>query len=156
MRLSILWTAYLSSRLPCHPSHLTWTREHVIPKSVIPGIAGDPRNIIPLPREINNARGVLPYTDDFENGVIVRSCHQCPNPGHCIGSAVITPSGVNPPSAFKGPIARSVLYSVAQHPKLTEFIHENILDIDTAIKWDSRYPMSRAEKQWIDSLEIEL
>jgi len=155
MRLSILssvWTAYLASRLPCHPTYLTWSREHVIPKSVIPSLANDPRNIIPMPMVTNNARGNRPYTDDWENGSLVYACSNCPHPGFCAGAAVMTPSGLHPPNAFKGPIARSVLYSVGEHPKLSELINDRVLNIDTAIKWDSHFPMTKEEKDWLDSL----
>jgi endonuclease I len=65
---------------------------------------------------------------------------------------VMTPEGAHPPDFLKGPIARSVLYSVGEYPKMAELIHNKVLDIDTAIRWDSTFPMSKAEKLWLDSL----
>lgn len=65
---------------------------------------------------------------------------------------MITPEGVLPPDAFKGPIARSVLYSVGVHPKFAETINDQVLDLGTAIKWDSLFPITKAEMDWIDSI----
>jgi len=154
MRFLPLWTGYLVSQVPCHPLHLTWSREHVIPKCLTPNknITEDPRNIIPLPRAINNARGHSRYTDKWDGGQVVHACPTCPTPGFCRGSAIITPNGIVPPDTFKGPIARSVLYSIGAHPKFAPTINDQVLDLETAIKWDSVFPMTRAEKDWIDSL----
>jgi endonuclease I len=157
MRISIfssVFTGYLASKLPCHPHYLTWSREHVIPKSVVPNrnVTEDPRNIIPMPKLINNARSNRPYTEQWKDGFLKYSCSKCPHPGFCRASMVLTPLGAHPPDVLKGPIARSVLYSVGKHPKLLEVIDEKVLSIDTAIIWDRHFPMSPAEKQWIDSL----
>lgn len=150
MRLNIVFTTYLASRLPCHPLYLDWSREHVIPQSLMrsPG----PRNIIPLPKPLNQARGNRPYTDDFKDGYVTYSCSNCPHPGYCAGSAIISPSGINPPNAFKGLVARSVIEMAFKYPHLMQDINDNVLNIDTAIKWDRMYPMTEQEKDWIRSL----
>ena len=154
MRLSPIWITYLASQVPCPPLSLTWTREHVIPKALTPNrnITEDPRNIIPLPKSINNARGHKRYTDKWENGYIVHACPDCPTPGFCRGSATLSTDGVTPPDVFKGPIARSVLYSVGAHPKFAQTINDKVLDLETAIEWDRKFPMTMAEKEWFDSL----
>lgn len=150
MRLNIVFTTYLASRLPCHPLYLDWSREHVIPKSIMksPG----PRNIIPLPKLLNTARGNRPYTDEWKDGYIVHSCSNCPNPGVCAGSSLVSPAGVNPPNVLKGIIARSVLASVHDRPQTIKIINDKVLNVDTAIKWDRQFPMNQQEKDWIDSL----
>lgn len=157
MRISVFstaWTGYLASRLPCHPSYLTWTREHVIPKSIIADrrVTEDPRNIIPLPANINHARSSLPYSSDADDGSPVYSCTHCIYPGTCRGAGIKTKQGFVPPDAFKGPIARSALTIAFKYPKHAHAIHKQVLDLDTAIKWDSQYPMSKEEEDWIRSL----
>lgn len=149
-----LWTAYLGSQLPCHPDHMVWSREHVIPKSIIPSkpITENIHNLIPMPKRLNNARGNRPYTDECEDGYIVYACAECPNPGLCRASAVVSRSGVLPPDVFKGPIARSVLHSVGRFPKLHDSINSKVLDLDIAIKWDSQFPMSVQEQEWFNSI----
>lgn len=151
---SSVFTGYLASKLPCHPHYLTWSREHVFPKSIIPNrnVTEDPRNIIPMPNNINHARSNYPYTEMWKGGYLRYSCSNCPHPGFCRASMIISPDGAHPPDVFKGPIARSVLYSVGKHPKLSEVIDSKVLDLNTAIQWDRNFPMSSAEKKWIDSL----
>jgi endonuclease I len=158
MRVSIFssaLTGYLAGHLPCHPLYLTWTREHVIPKSIINSkqITEDPRNIIPMPQNLNQARGNRPYTSEWKDGYLAYSCTTCPHPGFCRASMVVSPKGAHPPDIFKGVIARSVLYSIGQYPKFAPIINDQVLDMETAIKWDSHFPMSKAEKTWLDSLE---
>lgn len=154
MRLSLFFIGYLASKLPCPPRSLTWSREHVIPKSIIPNriVTEDPRNILPMPKPINNARSNMPYTEEWKDGYLKYSCPSCPHPGFCRGAMLLSPKGAFPPDLWKGPIARSVLYSVGKHPKLTETIHKQVLDLNTAIKWDRMFPMSLEERTWIDSL----
>lgn len=151
--ISSAFTSWLASRMPCHPIYLTWTKEHVLPKSLFPKvITSDPRNIVPMPKELNQARGNRAFTEQWENGYLKYACKDCPHPGFCRGAAVISPQGVHPPTLFKGIIARSVLHSVGKYPKFAEKINEEVLSLDTAIKWDSMYPMSKAEREWIESL----
>lgn len=153
MKLSPLWTSYLALKLPCPPSAYRFSREHVLPKSMFPKIvAEDPRNIIPLPVSLNQARGALPYTAEWKGGQIHYACSKCPYPGYCRGAMFTSDEGAHPPDLFKGPIARSVLYSIGQYPSLVEAIDNNVLDLDTAIKWDSQFPMSEAESEWLLSL----
>lgn len=149
--LSSVWTSYLASNLPCHPLYVDWTREHVIPKSVLP-ISHNPRNIIPLPKQLNHARGNRPYTQESKDGYVTYACTKCVQPGFCRGSALVTPEGVNPPDTFKGPIARSVLYSAFRYPQFAEEINDKVLNLDTAIEWDSHFPMTEAERKWIENL----
>lgn len=144
MRIAF-FAAYLASKLPCHPSYVTWSREHVIPKSILPrNITSDPRNILPLPKHLNNARSNLPYTNEWKDGYLVR-CSNCPNPGFCSGSMIINPSGANPPDAWKGPIARSVLYSVARYPHISDTVNDKVLNLKIALEWDKKFPLSNAE-----------
>lgn len=145
MRIAF-FAAYLASKLPCHPSHITWSREHVIPKSIIPNrnITEDPRNILPLPKNLNNARSNLPYTHEWKDGYLVR-CSNCPHPGFCSGSMIISPSGANPPDAWKGPIARSVLYSVGRYPHISDTVNDKVLNLKLALEWDKQFPISKAE-----------
>ena len=159
MRVSIFssaFTGYLASKLPCHPYYVTWTREHVIPKSIIGNrqITEDPRNILPFPKQLNHARSNLSYTSQWKDGRTFQACTKCPNPDFCRGTMNVGKAGVHPPDVFKGPIARSVLYSVGKYPRLANTIADQVLDLDTAILWDSYYPMSPAERDWLDSLKI--
>lgn len=147
MRLPPLWTAALAARLPCHPLYLDWTREHVVPKSIVK--LNDFRNIVPLPRKLNQARGNRPYTNDYEDGYFVYACENCPNPGFCQGVMVMSPSGAHPPNAFKGPIARSVLHTAFKYPSMAKTVHESVLDINTAIEWDRKFPATEDELDWI-------
>lgn len=153
--LSSLWTGYLASQLPCHPDHLIWTRQHIIPRSfpLNKQITDSPHNIIPMPQLIKNAREDYPYTNEWQGGQAVYACSNCPNPGFCRAAAVVSASGkIYPPDVLKGPIARSVLHTVNTSPKIAEVIDELVLDLNTAIEWDSKFPMSRQEKVWFDSL----
>ena len=157
MRASVFYkafTSYLAGRIPCQPLYYQWSREHVIPKSILPNkvITENPHNIIPMPRELNTARSNRPYTIQWRDGYMKYACEKCPHPGYCRGSIVISPDGVHPPDYLKGPIARSVLYSVDTYPKYAPLINQKVLSIDTAIRWDHLYPMSKEEKQWLDSL----
>lgn len=147
-----LLTLYLASRLPCHGLYYDWTREHVIPKSLRLPVVEDPRNIVPLPAKLNHARASKPYSEDFMDGYLVYACSNCPAPHFCSGAAIVTPNGINPPNAFKGVIGRSVLHSAFKYPRYAETIDENVLKLDTAIKWDRLYPMTPEEEEWIRSL----
>ena len=156
MRFSLLssaWTAYLASNMPCHPNYLTWSRQDVIPRPFFNNrnITEDPRNIIPMPMQLNNIREMQPFVDTYDEGRVIYSCSRCPNPGICKGSAILSSMRMIPPDIFKGPIARSVLYSATKHPKIAETIDKKVLNIETAIQWDSKFPMTRSEKEWIDS-----
>lgn len=155
--LSSLWTSYLSSQLPCHPSYVTWSREHVIPTSIIANrtVTQHHQNIIPMPKRMNNARGNRPYTKGklSETGYTVRACDACLHSGSCLADIVVTPSGVIPSELFKGPIARSVLRSLEKYPMFYHDITEKVLDAETALEWNSRYPPSVQEIDWIYSLK---
>lgn len=152
-----VWTSYLASRLPCPIPAYTFTREHVLPKSLFPRVVvEDPRNIVPMPQKLNHARGNAPYTADFRDGYMVYGCQSCPMPGYCRGCGVQNPDGFNPPDVLKGPIARSVLHAVGKYPRFAHKIDKEVLRIDTAIDWDSKFPMSKAERCYVDSLDIEL
>jgi endonuclease I len=150
------WTSYLASRLPCPLTSYSFSKEHVVPRSLFPQVVlrkvvDDPRNIIPMPRSLNNARGSLPYTADYLDGFAVYACDKCPMPGYCRGAGIKTPEGFFPPDALKGPVARSVLYSVGRYPFYAHKIDKEVLRIDTAIDWDSRFPMSVPEQAYIES-----
>lgn len=155
MRISPLWTSYLAAKLPCPLSSYSFTRDHIAPKSLFP-TAEDPRNILPMPANLNHARGNRPFTSAWKDGLLVRSCEDCPCPGFCAGAAVLGPTGMNPPDVYKGPIARSVLYQMAKYPVLAGKFDKQVLDWQTAIEWDSRFPMTLQEREWIDSLKIKL
>jgi len=151
------WTSYLASRLPCPLPSYTFTREHVLPKSKFPKIVvEDPRNIIPMPGALNHARGNGPYTAEFADGSLIYGCKSCPVSGWCEGSGALSPSGFTPPNVLKGPIARSVLYSIGTYPEWAQKIDKEVLRYDTAIVWDSRFPMSTAERLYIESLDTEI
>jgi endonuclease I len=157
MRFSIFssaLTGYLASRVPCPLQCYTWSREHVIPKSLrLPrNVTEHPRNIIPMPAKLNNARGSRPFTSAFKDGYVVYACDKCPMPGYCGGASVVSPDGVHPPNAYKGVIARSVLHSAFEHPAFAREIDKKVLELNTAIKWDRMFPMSEAEAEWIRSL----
>lgn len=147
MRFSILssvWTAYVASNFPCHPNYLTWSKDQIVP--------GDPHSAVPMPTRLINARGNQPFTDKWEEGQTLYACSRCPHPGFCKGSALKTSEGINPPDILKGPIARSVLRAIGTNPRQARDIDKMILDLDVAIKWDSKYPMTKAEKEWVDTL----
>ena len=151
--LYAVWTSYLATRLPCPMPAYTFTKEHCLPKSKFPRvIVDDPRNVIPMPKTLNHARGNGPYVPDYLDGYAVYSCSKCPMPGWCRGGGIKTPEGFNPPDVLKGPIARSVLYSVGKYPRFADKIDKEVLRIDTAIDWDSRFPMSQAERLYVESL----
>jgi hypothetical protein len=144
--LFVVWTSFLASKLPCPLESYTWSKEHVLPKSLFPQVMVNNRdNIIPLPTKINNGRGNRKYTNKFQDGHIVYTCTKCPFPGYCRGAAIIGPDGVILPEPFRGPVARSVLRSIEKFPKFAEKISKEVLDYDVAIELDRRYPMSIAE-----------
>lgn len=144
--LFAVWTSFLASRLPCPLNCLSWSKEHVAPKSLFPPVIVNHKdNIIPFPVRLNNARGNRPYTNTINGGYLAYSCAGCPNPGFCRGAAIITKDGVVPPDVFKGPVARSVLKNIENFPKFAEKINEEVLDYDLAIEWDRRYPITTAE-----------
>lgn len=136
-----MYTALLASKLPCPIERYTWTKDHVCPKSLFPrAVTSNPTNIIPMPKRLNHARGNLKFTDKWNGGVIKYACDACPHPGYCRGAGVVSGSGFMPPDVFKGEIARSVLMSIAKYPKMSEKISDEVLDYETAIKWDRLYP----------------
>jgi endonuclease I len=150
-----VWTSYLASRLPCPLPAYTFTKEHVLPKSLFPRVVvDDPRNIIPMPKALNNGRSNFPYTAEWQDGSTVYACGSCPMPGYCRGGGVLSTGGFHPPDVLKGPVARSVLYSVGKHPRFASKIDKEVLRIDTAIEWDSKFPMSNAERLYVNSLNI--
>lgn len=141
-----LFTNYLALRLPCPMSSYTWSREHIVPRSLFPRVVTEnPDNIIPMPTKLNNARGNRKYTNRWEDGYMVYACKSCPYPGFCAGAGVISPEGFMPPDNLKGPIARSVLKSIEKFPKLAAKINNEVLDYDTAIQWDRQFPMTAVE-----------
>jgi endonuclease I len=149
MRTNLLsaFTTYLASRIPCNPNFYTWTREHVIPKSIIRNrhVTEDPQNIIPMPKELNQARGNRPYTPKWRDGFLKYACSNCPHPGFCRAAMVVSPDGVHPPDILKGPIARSVLHSIETYPQHAETINAKVLNVEVALKWNSSFPASKAE-----------
>ena len=148
------WTSYLASRLPCPIPSYTFSKDHVAPKSLFPKVVvDDPRNIVPMPTKLNNVRGNRPFTADWQDGYMVYSCKSCPCVGPCRGAAVLSTSGLLPPDTYKGPVARSVLHLVGKYPQYSDKVNEQVLNLDTAIEWDSKFPMSKAEQQWIASLD---
>lgn len=150
MRIAFsLWTAYLASKLPCPLSGYSVSREHVIPKSLFPPVVTNrSQNIIPMPRRLNNIRGNRKYTENWKDGYLVYSCDSCPSPGFCRGAGVVSPEGFVPPESLKGVIARSVLKSIEEFPSFAEKIDSEVLDYNTAIKWDREHPMSIAEQAY--------
>lgn len=146
MRFPILWTTYLASTLPCPPPSYTFTREHVLPKSLFPRVVtSNHDNIIPLPSSLNNARGNRKYTNRIDGGYLAYACKSCPTAGFCSGAMVITEEGVVPPDVFKGPIARSVLRSVDKYPQFAKDIDRLVLDLETATEWNRRFPIRLEE-----------
>jgi endonuclease I len=120
-----------------------------LPKSLFPRVVTEnPNNIIPLPTKINNARGNRPYTNKIEGGYLVYTCKSCPYPGFCQGAAVMSEKGMVPPNQFKGAIARSVLKGVDKFPAFAEKIQNEVLDLDIAIEWDRRFPMTTEEHDY--------
>lgn len=158
MRVSPLfhaWSTYLESRLPCslEPGYLM-TKEHIAPKSLFPPIlTNDQYNIIPFPKRLNNARSNYPYTNTWKDGYAIYACTNCPTPGFCRGAMIKTPDGYNPPTIFKGPIARSVLYNSIRFPDLSQKLNKEVLDLNTAREWNLTNPMSPQEKAWWWTLE---
>jgi endonuclease I len=148
------WTSYLASRLPCPLTSYTFTREHVLPKSKFPKVVvEDPRNVVPMPATLNHGRSNAPYSANYKNGAIMYACRSCPHPGWCRGAGVMDWTGFNPPDALKGPIARSVLYSITTYPEWADKIDKEVLRYNTAIYWDSKFPMSTAERLYVQSLD---
>lgn len=152
MKTAILysvWTSFLASRLPCPISMYSFSKDHVLPKSLFPRvIVEDPQNIIPLPTKINNSRGNRPYTNKWRDGYMVYGCNGCPNAGFCQGAGVMTEKGMMPPKPFKGPIARSVLKMIEKYPKFAEKINDEVLDYNVAREWDRMYPMTVQEHDY--------
>lgn len=148
--LFAVWTSFLASRMPCPLGGYSWTKEHVAPKSLFPPIvAKSPENIIPFPAKLNHGRGNRKYTSKWdEDGYLLYACQYCPHPGYCRGAAIVTKDGVVPPDPFKGPIARSVLKTVERFPKYATLLNDDVLDYNTAMEWDRRYPMSKAEEYY--------
>lgn len=149
MRIAFAFSAFaswLATRLPCPPSAYYFTKEHIAPRSLFPPVVTEkPHNIIPLPAKLNHARGNRPYTAQWADGYMVYSCKACPTPGFCRGSAVLSSRGVHPPDIYKGVIARSVLKTLYEFPHLKDKLDKEVLDLETAIKWDSMFPMTKEE-----------
>ena len=146
LHISSAFTSWLASRLPCPPPAYSFTKEHVVPKSLFPPVVTQKYyNIIPMPAKLNHARGNRPYTAQWSEGFMVYSCSACPTPGFCRGSAVLSSKGVHPPDVYKGIIARSVLRTLFEFPGLRDKLNNEVLDLNTAIEWDSKFPMSPEE-----------
>lgn len=84
---------------------------------------------------------------------MVYTCKSCPTPGFCRGSSVLTVDGMNPPDVFKGPIARSVLYSIDRYPRFARKLNEDVLNLDLATTWDRDHPITKPEQAWLNYIE---
>ena len=132
-------------KLPCRPQ---WSREHVVPKSVLRDnrIANDPANIIPLPRRLNNARSNYKYIDidDARTGkqTPIFACGNCHNVS-CPGVGYLAKSKEGPrfvpPQAFKRAIAQAALDMAQRHPQHKTTIHTRVLDLDLAAEWSKSW-----------------
>jgi hypothetical protein len=139
-------------KLPCHPQ---WSREHVVPKSVLKDnrIANDPANIIGLPRRLNNARSNYKYIDIDSNAWSwshrkpIFACGNCQNVS-CPGVGYLTKEGDTPrfvpPQVFRRAIAQAALDMAERHPQHKTTIHARVLDLDLATEWLS---LSKSECQ---------
>lgn len=131
--LSPIWTTWLTK---CNTAcRFPLTKEHVIPKSLLPvRYTETPYNIIGLPADLNHRRGSLKYVESDEEGVPVWPCRQCDNP-LCPLMGRIVSEGFVPPTLYKPVIAASVLRSLLVDRNIADAVHHNVLDIGTALRW---------------------
>jgi hypothetical protein len=111
------------------------TREHVIPKSLLTSKVTEQRhNIIGLPANLNHYRGNKKYVESDEDGVPVWPCRQCTNP-LCPLMGRIVSEGFVPPALYKPVIGASVLRSMYDNHDIVDAVHDNVLDLGTALRW---------------------
>ena len=111
------------------------TKEHVIPKSLLPPrYTEKDHNIIGLPANLNHRRGTLKYVESDEDGVPVWPCRQCDNP-LCPLMGRIVSEGFVPPALYKPIIGASVLRSMADDHEIVDAVHHHVLEIGTALRW---------------------
>jgi hypothetical protein len=131
--LSPMWATWLTK---CDSAcRFPLTKEHVIPKSLLPSRYTETKhNIIGLPGNLNHRRGVLKYVECEEEGVPVWPCRQCDNP-LCPLMGRIVSDGFVPPSLYKPVIGASVLRSIMNDRDIADAVHEHVLDVGTALRW---------------------
>ena len=134
--LSPVWTWWLGRHnMIC--KQVRMTKEHVIPKSLLPHkIIDQKRNIIGMPELLNHKRGTLKYVDSDEEGIPVWPCRQCDNP-LCPLMGKIVSDGFSPPALYKPVIGASVLRSMYDNLEIVDAVHDKVLDVGTAIHWVS-------------------
>lgn len=131
--LSPIWAAWVTK---CNTAcRFPLTKEHVIPKSLLPSrYTETENNIIGLPANLNHRRGSLKYVESDEEGVPVWPCRQCDNP-LCPLMGKIVSEGFVPPRLYQPVIAASILRSLMTDREIADAVHENVLDIGTALRW---------------------
>jgi len=131
--LSPIWMAWISSlHLNCR---VELNREHVIPRSKLPKYVTErPHNIIGFPTILNSKRGTLKYVDSKKPGMPIWPCKNCRS-STCKLMGKINKEGFTPPAIYKPVIGASVLRSMYTYPELTQFIHEEVLDMGLAMTW---------------------
>lgn len=128
-----IWVQWLQNLgLPCR---YTMTKEHVIPKSVLPrNITGQSHNIIGLPARLNHKRSNLKYVESQLPGRPVWPCKSCRNPS-CRLMGKINQEGFTPPDIYKPVIGASILRSMYNNPFIVDVVHNDVLDLGLALQW---------------------
>lgn len=128
-----IWVQWLNSlQLPCK---YEMTKEHVIPKSILPrNITSQSHNIIGLPARLNNKRSNLKYVESQLPGIPIWPCKECRNPS-CRLMGKLNKEGFTPPDIYKPVIGASVLRSMYNNPFIVEVVHNDVLDLGLALEW---------------------
>ncbi len=131
--LSPIWSSWLSNKqVPCR---LVLTKEHVIPKSVLPSsITSKPHNVIGFPMRLNSRRSNNKYVESDKPGLPIWPCKECRNPG-CPLIGRITTDGFVPPTLYKPVIGASILKSLYENQDIIHDVHYRVLDLGTALRW---------------------
>lgn len=149
--LKSFWRQHLF--VPC--SHIQWTCEHVVPKSLFRE-HNDLHNLILFPYSLNNARSNFPYVDSIPSNMSTKIVYPCVS-AHCDcpwkGKLVSRQSFI-PPDMWKGMIARSVLYMKDKYPWHEKMIQTKVLAFDTALEWDHEFPATPPEQEWNQIIQM--
>ena len=156
--MKAFWIDFLVRQIRCPVNEITWTCEHVVPRSYInnKSVVNDPRNLILLPQTLNTARSNLSMTDSLVKFKPVCACRN----NYCINTKLTCPSrayvskeGFVPPDMWKGVVARSILSMVETYPEHYSAINKS-LHIPLAKEWDMMYKPSKVERQWKQILDL--
>lgn len=131
--------------------------EHIIPRSIFHCnklILNDMHNLIIYPKKLNLHRSNYKYVSDskiYEDTIIVNLSGIKIDYNKPFGDTVGLKNNkrkiFNPPSIYRGQIARASMYFIQEYPIYENIILRNVIDIYNILTWHHQYPVTEFEKK---------